>query len=153
MQYYTELNINTENPDLRINKQHINTLMRKHCFIENVDHVPDFESGFWLSTPGIFSQNFTSRVKIVRLLKYEHLHLQYLHFTRGVNCQTRARAPRARDAWRKFTEIYGNPRAAAARALCIDFLPVIGTVHLAVLAIVGTRVNVWWTPKYQKLSL
>ena len=41
--------------------------------------------------------------------------------------------PRARcacDAWRKFTEIYGNPRAGAARALCIDFLPVIGTVVL-----------------------
>jgi hypothetical protein len=38
------------------------------------------------------------------------------------------RARRARDAWRKFTEIYGNPRARAARALCIDFLPLIGTV-------------------------
>jgi hypothetical protein len=46
MQYYTESNINAENPDLTINKQQINTLMRKHCFIENVDHVPDFESGF-----------------------------------------------------------------------------------------------------------
>ena len=46
MQYYTELNINAENPDLTINKKHINTLMRKHCFIENVDHVPDFESNF-----------------------------------------------------------------------------------------------------------
>jgi hypothetical protein len=46
MQYYTELNINAENPDLTINKQHINTLTRKHCFIENVNHVPDFESSF-----------------------------------------------------------------------------------------------------------
>jgi hypothetical protein len=46
MQYYTELNINAENPDLTINKQQINTLMRKHCFIENVDHVADFESSF-----------------------------------------------------------------------------------------------------------
>jgi hypothetical protein len=61
MQYYTESNINAENPDLAINKQPINTLMRKHCFIENVDHVPDFESGFWLSTPGIFSQNIRAR--------------------------------------------------------------------------------------------
>jgi hypothetical protein len=41
------------------------------------------------------------------------------------------RAPRARDASRKFTEIYGNPRASAKRAPCIDFLSVIGTVpHL-----------------------
>jgi hypothetical protein len=65
MQYYTELNINAENPDLTINKQHINTLMRKHCFIENVDHVPDFESSFWLSTPGIFSQNFRARKRCI----------------------------------------------------------------------------------------
>ena len=28
----------------------------------------------------------------------------------------------------KFTEIYGNPRGSPARALCSDFLPVIGTV-------------------------
>jgi hypothetical protein len=34
----------------------------------------------------------------------------------GRFCQTRAGAPRTRDAWRKFTEIYGNPRGAAARA-------------------------------------
>ena len=40
----------------------------------------------------------------------------------------RVRAPRARDAWRKFTEIYRNPRDGAARAPCIDFLLVIGTV-------------------------
>ena len=46
MQYYTELNINAENPDLKIDKQNINTLMREHCFIENVDRVPDFESSF-----------------------------------------------------------------------------------------------------------
>jgi hypothetical protein len=45
-----------------------------------------------------------------------------------VNFQTHARAPRARDAWGKITEIYGNPRAGAARAPCIDFLLVIGTV-------------------------
>jgi hypothetical protein len=38
------------------------------------------------------------------------------------------RAPPARDAWRKFTEIYGNPRANAAHTLCIYFLPIIGTV-------------------------
>jgi hypothetical protein len=43
-----------------------------------------------------------------------------------VNCKTRAGAPRARDAWRKFTEIYGIPRAA--RELCSDLLLVIGTV-------------------------
>jgi hypothetical protein len=36
-----------------------------------------------------------------------------------VNCQTRARAPPGRHAWRKFTEIYGNPRAVAARTLCM----------------------------------
>ena len=46
------------------------------------------------------------------------------------NCQTRARAPPARDAWRKFTEIYGIPRAAAARALCIDFLAAKYTIQL-----------------------
>jgi hypothetical protein len=34
----------------------------------------------------------------------------------------------ARDAWRKFTEIYGNPRGCPARATYSDFLPVIGTV-------------------------
>ena len=38
-------------------------------------------------------------------------------------------APRARNAWRKVTEIYGIPRAGATRAPCGDFLPVIGTVH------------------------
>jgi hypothetical protein len=46
MQYYTESNINAENPDLTINKHQIDTLTRQHCFIENVDHVPDFESCF-----------------------------------------------------------------------------------------------------------
>ena len=30
---------------------------------------------------GIFSQNFTLRVSIVRLLKYEHLHMKYLRVT------------------------------------------------------------------------
>jgi hypothetical protein len=53
-------------------------------------------------------------------------------FPRGrVNCQTHARLPRARDAWRKFTEIYGNPRACvarASRALCIAFLVAKNTV-------------------------
>jgi hypothetical protein len=48
-----------------------------------------------------------------------------------VNCQTRAGALRARDAWRKFTEIHGNPRGSAARELCGDFLPVIGTVPIS----------------------
>jgi hypothetical protein len=61
MQYYTESNINAETPDLTINLHHINTLTRQHCFIENVDHVPDYESGFLLSTQGIFSQNFRAR--------------------------------------------------------------------------------------------
>ena len=46
-----------------------------------------------------------------------------------VNCQTPTRAPRARDAWRKFTKIYGNPRASDARALCIDFAVARNTVH------------------------
>ena len=48
MQYYTESNINAENPDPTINKHLINTLTvtLQHCFIENVDHVPDFESSF-----------------------------------------------------------------------------------------------------------
>jgi hypothetical protein len=41
-----------------------------------------------------------------------------------VNCQTRAGAPRARDAWRKFTEIYGIPRTGTARALCSYLAPV-----------------------------
>ena len=40
------------------------------------------------------------------------------------------RAPRARDAWRKFTETYGKPRVRAARALCIDFLVTKNTVPL-----------------------
>jgi hypothetical protein len=39
-----------------------------------------------------------------------------------VNCQNHARAPRGRDACRKSTEIYGNPRAYAARTLWIYFL-------------------------------
>jgi hypothetical protein len=34
----------------------------------------------------------------------------------------------ARDAWRKFTEIYGNPRGCPARVPYSYFLPVIGTV-------------------------
>jgi hypothetical protein len=46
-----------------------------------------------------------------------------------VNGQIRAGAPRARDAWRKFTEIYGNPRGGAARAPCIDFLAAKGEVQ------------------------
>jgi hypothetical protein len=47
-----------------------------------------------------------------------------------VNCQTQARAQRERDAWRKFMEIYGNPRAKAACALCIDFAADKNTVML-----------------------
>ena len=35
----------------------------------------------------------------------------------------------ARAAWRKFTEIYGIPRAHLARVLCSDFLPFRGTVE------------------------
>ena len=46
MQYYTESNINAENPGPTINKQLNNILTRQHCFIENVDHIPDFESSF-----------------------------------------------------------------------------------------------------------
>ena len=42
----------------------------------------------------------------------------------------RARAPRARDAWRKFKEIYGNPRGRAVRAPCIDFLAAKYTVSI-----------------------
>jgi hypothetical protein len=38
------------------------------------------------------------------------------------------RARRARDAWRKFTEIYGNPRMGAAHTLCIDVLATAYTV-------------------------
>jgi hypothetical protein len=41
-----------------------------------------------------------------------------------------ARVPRARDAWRKFTEIYGNSRGIAARTPCIDFLAAKCTVHV-----------------------
>jgi hypothetical protein len=37
-------------------------------------------------------------------------------------------APRARDAWIKFMEIYGNPRAGAARALCVYFYAAKNTV-------------------------
>ena len=48
-----------------------------------------------------------------------------------VNCQTRARAPRGRHAWRKFTEIYGNPRATATRARCVDFAVAKNTVPRA----------------------
>jgi hypothetical protein len=48
-----------------------------------------------------------------------------------VNCQTRAPgAPRARDAWRKFTEIYGIPRGGAAREPCIDFAAAKNTVQI-----------------------
>ena len=35
-----------------------------------------------------------------------------------VNCQTCARTARARDVWRKFTEIYGKPRSRVGRAPC-----------------------------------
>ena len=45
-----------------------------------------------------------------------------------MNCQTCACAPRARHAWRKFTEIYGNPRTCATRMLCIYCAPPIDTV-------------------------
>jgi hypothetical protein len=42
-----------------------------------------------------------------------------------------ARARRARDAWRKFTEIYGNPRGGgAARAPCIDIAAAKNTKQL-----------------------
>ena len=41
-----------------------------------------------------------------------------------------ARAPRARHAGRKFTKIYGNPRACIARALCINFATAKNTVQL-----------------------
>jgi hypothetical protein len=34
----------------------------------------------------------------------------------------------ARDAWRKFTEIYGIPRGGAAREPCIDFAAAKNTV-------------------------
>ena len=46
MQYYTKSKINAANPDLTTNKHQINTFMHQHCFIENIDHVPDFESSF-----------------------------------------------------------------------------------------------------------
>ena len=36
---------------------------------------------------GIFSQNFTLRVSIVRLLKYEHLHMKYLRVTIAVKAE------------------------------------------------------------------
>ena len=42
----------------------------------------------------------------------------------------RACTPRARDAWRKFKEIYGNPRCRAVRAPCIDFLVAKCTVSI-----------------------
>ena len=38
------------------------------------------------------------------------------------------RAQRARHAGRKITKIYGNPRARAVRALCIDFAAAKNTV-------------------------
>ena len=38
------------------------------------------------------------------------------------------RARAARACREKISKVYGNPRATAARAPCIDFLPVIGTV-------------------------
>ena len=55
--------------------------------------------------------------------------LQFQRPRGRVNCQTRARAPRARHAGRKFTKIYGNPRVDAARAPCIDFTAAKNTVH------------------------
>jgi hypothetical protein len=39
-------------------------------------------------------------------------------------------APRARDAWIKFTKIYENPRVAAARAPCVDFAAAKNTVEV-----------------------
>ena len=48
-----------------------------------------------------------------------------------VNCQTHVGAPRARDAWTKFTGIYENPRATTARTLCTDFLAAKYTVRAA----------------------
>ena len=48
-------------------------------------------------------------------------------------------APRACDAWRKFTEIYGNPCATAARALCIDFLDAKCTAHSGTAVLVVVR--------------
>jgi hypothetical protein len=46
MQYYTELYISAENPDLLVNKKLINNINAKALFFfENVDHVPDFQYG------------------------------------------------------------------------------------------------------------
>ena len=41
-----------------------------------------------------------------------------------------ARAPRAPHAGRKFTKIYGNPRARAVRAPYIDFAATKNTVQI-----------------------
>ena len=54
--------------------------------------------------------------------------LQFQRPRGRVNCQTRARAPRARHAGRKFTKIYGNPRTRASRAPCTDFFVTKNTV-------------------------
>jgi hypothetical protein len=43
--------------------------------------------------------------------------------------QSNPRARHARDAWRKFTEIYGNPRDCTAREPCIDYAAVKNTVQ------------------------
>jgi len=56
----------------------------------------------------------------------------------------RAGAPRARDAWRKFTEIYGNPRGRAARAPCVDFLAANCTVSIFDTTAVYTAVPLKW---------
>jgi hypothetical protein len=42
-------------------------------------------------------------------------------------------APRARDAWRFLTEIYGeNPRGSAARELCVDSATAKNTVQYTI---------------------
>jgi hypothetical protein len=51
--------------------------MHEHCFfLKNVEHVPNFESGFWWSTSRIFSQKF----RALRAAYYSKRYMCYARF-------------------------------------------------------------------------
>ena len=86
---------------------------------------------FWI----IFTYTASLDLYVKRKQKYQngkfHRKLRVPTSEReGKLSNPRAHAPRARDAWRKFKEIYGNPRCRAVRAPCIDFLVAKCTVSI-----------------------
>ena len=68
MQYYTELNINAENPDLTINKHQINTLTRQHCFTA----VLKMWTASQISNPAFDYRHQGFSVKILELERATH---------------------------------------------------------------------------------